>query len=252
MLQFYETVIGFWFLIGFISFLVLLRVPAPYGKFSKNNWGSWFFIMIPSRIGWIVMEIVSPITLGYFFFSGSIEKGIVSYLFFGLWASHYFNRSIIYPLRQKNPSKMTLLIVFLAFLFNLGNGFVNGFYLGSVQSYPIEYIYEWNFILGILLFITGAVINLRSDKILLNLRSEKKGYHIPKGFLFKYVSFPNYLGEIIEWIAFALMTWSLAGLSFAVWTAANLVPRAISGHRWYQKTFINYPKERKAIFPFLV
>jgi 3-oxo-5-alpha-steroid 4-dehydrogenase 1 len=35
-------------------------------------------------------------------------------------------------------------------------------------------------------------------------------------------------------------------------TMANLVPRALATHAWYQKTFPNYPKERKAIFPFLL
>jgi 3-oxo-5-alpha-steroid 4-dehydrogenase 1 len=48
------------------------------------------------------------------------------------------------------------------------------------------------------------------------------------------------------------MTWSLAGLSFAVWTIANLVPRAIAGHKWYNEKFEDYPKDRKAILPYLL
>ena len=53
-------------------------------------------------------------------------------------------------------------------------------------------------------------------------------------------------------MAFALMTWSLAGLSFMIWTMANLVPRAIKGHQWYHDKFESYPKNRKAIFPFII
>jgi steroid 5-alpha reductase family enzyme len=147
---------------------------------------------------------------------------------------------------------MPLLIPLLAFMFNIVNGFVNGYHLGFIQAYPLEYIYEWNFILGIILFVIGAIINIKSDNILLRLRSNNKGYHIPNGFMFRYVSYPNYLGEIMEWVAFALMTWSLAGLSFAVWTIANLVPRAIAGHKWYKETFDNYPKNRKAILPHIL
>jgi len=45
------------------------------------------------------------------------------------------------------------------------------------------------------------------------------------------------------------MTWSLPGLSFAVWTAANLIPRALHHHSWYKKEFKDYPQKRKAIFP---
>jgi 3-oxo-5-alpha-steroid 4-dehydrogenase 1 len=190
--------------------------------------------------------------LGYFFLTGPLEKSIASYVFFILWIGHYFNRSIIYPIRQNSPSKMPLLIPLLAFMFNIVNGFVNGYHLGFIQAYPLEYIYEWNFILGIILFVIGAIINIKSDNILLRLRSNNKGYHIPNGFMFRYVSYPNYLGEIMEWVAFALMTWSLAGLSFAVWTIANLVPRAIAGHKWYKETFDNYPKNRKAILPHIL
>jgi 3-oxo-5-alpha-steroid 4-dehydrogenase 1 len=208
--------------------------------------------MIPSQLGWVIMEIMSPIMIGYFFLTGPIEKSLVSYIFLILWLGHYLNRGIIYPIRQKNPSKMPFLIIFLALMFNTINGFINGYYLGFIQAYPLEYVYEWNFILGIILFFVGATINIKSDNILLRLRSNKKGYHIPHGFMYKYVSYPNYLGEIIEWFAFALMTWSLAGLSFAVWTIANLIPRAIAGHKWYNKTFENYPKNRKALFPHLL
>ena len=147
---------------------------------------------------------------------------------------------------------MPLLIALLAFLFNIVNGYINGTYLGSIQEYSIDYMSNWNFILGLCLFILGAYINIKSDNILLSLRSKSGEYKIPEGFMFKYVSFPNYLGEIIEWMAFALMTWSLAGLSFMIWTMANLVPRAIKGHQWYHSKFDSYPKNRKAIFPYII
>jgi protein-S-isoprenylcysteine O-methyltransferase Ste14 len=67
--------------------------------------------------------------------------------------------------------------------------------------------------------------------------------------LFEWVSCPNYLGEIVAWAGWALATWSPAGLVFAVWTFANLAPRAWSHHRWYRSNFPEYPKERKALVP---
>ncbi len=76
-------------------------------------------------------------------------------------------------------------------------------------------------------------------------------YKIPNGALFKYISSPNYLGEVLEWIGWAILTWSLAGLAFAVFTIANLLPRAYATHKWYIKNFPDYPKERKAIIPFI-
>lgn len=248
MIQNFELLVLIWLAIGLIAFITLLFIPAPYGKFAKNSWGP----LIPSKIGWIIMEIISPFTLIYFYANGDIEKTLVSTIFISFWVAHYFNRSIIYPLRQNNPASMPLIIAILAFVFNIGNGYINGTFLGSIQSYSLEYMYSWNFIMGVCLFIVGAYINIKSDNILLSLRSKSGEYNIPNGFMFKHISFPNYFGEILEWTAFALMTWSLAGLSFMIWTMANLVPRAIAGHKWYKNTFDNYPKNRKAIFPFIL
>jgi len=69
--------------------------------------------------------------------------------------------------------------------------------------------------------------------------------------LFRYVSSPNYLGEIVEWIGWGVATWSLPGAAFALWTIANLTPRALANHKWYKKTFPQYPSKRKALVPFI-
>jgi hypothetical protein len=42
-----------------------------------------------------------------------------------------------------------------------------------------------------------------------------------------------------------------SGLAFALFTACNLVPRALANHRWYQRRFPEYPPERKIILPFV-
>ena len=63
-------------------------------------------------------------------------------------------------------------------------------------------------------------------------------------FIFK-VSCPNYFGEFLEWLGWALMTMNLAGLIFFFWTLANLLPRALSNHEWLKREFENYPKIEK-------
>ncbi len=70
--------------------------------------------------------------------------------------------------------------------------------------------------------------------------------------MFELVSCANYFGEVLEWVGWAVLTWSLPGLTFALWTVANLVPRARAHHAWYQRTFPEYPAKRKAIIPFLL
>jgi len=153
MLQIYEAILMPWVILGCITFLVLLKIPAPYGKFTKTSWGP----MIPSQLGWFVMEIISPAMFAYFFLIGDTDKNWVMWMFFICWVGHYTNRSIIYPLRQKNPAKMPLSIALFAFLFNIVNGFVNGYFLGSIQSYTMDYLSNWNFILGVILFLIGIM-----------------------------------------------------------------------------------------------
>ena len=58
--------------------------------------------------------------------------------------------------------------------------------------------------------------------------------------------------ELIEWTGWAVASWSAGGLAFAVYTAANLGPRAWSTHRWYRRSFPDYPVERKALIPSLI
>jgi len=102
-------------------------------------------------------------------------------------------------------------------------------------------------------FFTGLIINISSDNILFKLRKNGKGeYSIPNGKLFNYISCPNYLGEILEWLGWAIMVLSFAGFSFFVWTLANLIPRALSTHKWYNQNFQDYPKDRKALLPYLL
>jgi protein-S-isoprenylcysteine O-methyltransferase Ste14 len=66
------------------------------------------------------------------------------------------------------------------------------------------------------------------------------------------VSCPNYLGEMLEWFGWALATWSIAGLAFALYTVANLLPRALQHHRWYRAKFADYPADRKALVPYVI
>ena len=47
------------------------------------------------------------------------------------------------------------------------------------------------------------------------------GYKIPVGGLYRLLSCPNYFGELLEWIGFAIAAWSLPAFMFAVYTAAT-------------------------------
>ena len=102
------------------------------------------------------------------------------------------------------------------------------------------------------LFVVGQGINHHADHVLLNLRAPgETGYEIPFGGAYRWVSCPNYLGEVLTWSGWAVATWSWPGLAFLVFTLANLVPRAKSTHAWYRERFPDYPPERKILIPFV-
>ena len=56
----------------------------------------------------------------------------------------------------------------------------------------------------------------------------------------------------MEWLGFAIIAWNIGALSFALWTAFNLIPRSLNHHKWYNNYFSNYPKKRKAVIPFIL
>ena len=72
---------------------------------------------------------------------------------------------------------------------------------------------------------------------------------VPHGGLYRWVSAPNYLGEILEWVGFAIAAQTLAGWAFVAFTIANLAPRARSNHQWYLAKFPDYPGGRRALTP---
>jgi protein-S-isoprenylcysteine O-methyltransferase Ste14 len=148
---------------------------------------------------------------------------------------------------------MTLAVIGFGFIFNGINGYLNGRYLAEFSSgYASDWVTDPRFIIGVLLFCAGYAINYHSDGILRSLRKPgETGHKIPRAGLFKYITSANYFGEIVEWCGWAIATWSLPGLAFAVWTTANLVPRARVHHRWYKRKFEDYPRSRRIIIPFV-
>jgi len=239
-----------WTAFALFLFPVLFFVKQPYGRHFSERWGP----AVPNQTGWIIMELPSLIIFSYFY-TVSQNFSLSTTILFALWFVHYFNRSLIFPFRIKTKGKkMPLLIMLFGIIFNVVNASLNGLFLSKIPDFHSFSLSDFiRFAIGLILFISGLIINLTSDNILMRLRKKSEnGYYIPNGGMFKWVSCPNYLGEILEWTGFALMAWNPAAVSFAVWTFVNLVPRAIDHHKWYRQHFADYPVNRKAIIPYLL
>lgn len=234
-----------WAAVAVVTFVFLLFVKAPYGRHVKQGWGP----ELSNKVGWILMELPSFALILYFFL-GFTQSAYASLLLI-LWLLHYAHRTFVFPFRIRTKGKkMPLVIVGSGIIFNLVNAGLNGYYLSFFESYVTSDFLSWKFLCGLLLFVLGAVVNIKSDTLLIHLRKPNEtGYKIPTGFMFNYVSCPNHLGELVQWGGFALMAWNCPAATFFLWTAANLVPRAMNHHRWYREHFEAYPRDRKAIIP---
>lgn len=151
-------------------------------------------------------------------------------------------------------------------------------FLAGAFSRPLFWV-------GVGVWALGYAGNIFHDEILLNIRrtAKSKGksraqdpddsngknkqehYSIPYGYLYNYISYPNYFCEWMEWLGFALAAsplpqfYSLPMLLATItppflffWSEVLLmIPRAYRGHKWYHSKFPDYPKERKAVIPWL-
>jgi len=233
-----------------VVFTLLFFFTAPYGRYFRAGWGP----SLTARAGWMVMEAPALLVIGIIVLSSGQPARPLTLLLLGLWEIHYLYRTCLFPLLMRGSSKrFPLILVVFAFIFNSLNEYANGMFLAGPG--PLDtggFLSGVRVSAGIALFAAGFFTHVWADRDLRRLRKPgETGYKIPRGGLWEYVSNPNYFGEITQWCGWALATWSLPGLGFAVFTIANLVPRAWANRRWYLETFNDYPRERKSVIPFV-
>jgi len=247
-LAIYNSLIVAWFIVGAIVFVVLFFIAAPYGRHIRKGWG----YSVGNKLGWVLMEAPAPIVFAICFLYGETRNSPVTLIFLAMWEMHYLHRAFIYPFSLRGAARrMPLGVIATGFVFNIMNGYLNGRYIfGFSGGYDNSWLVDTRFIIGIAIFIIGYIINRQADLALRSLRQiGESDYKISYHRLYRWVSSPNYLGEITIWIGWAIATWSLPGMAFAFWTVANLLPRARANHDWYRRTFTDYPLERKALIP---
>lgn len=247
------------FVLSVIVFIALFFLKAGYGYLSGANWGP----KLNNKLAWVLME--SPAFFLLLFYSLSYyrsgidngNEGIVLYIMAGFYLLHYFQRSFIFPLMMRGKGEMPIAIMLMGMVFNaLNSYFIAGWFYAYAPAgmYTIEWLTSPKFIIGGLVFLAGMLINLDSDYVIRHLRKPGDTRHyIPRKGLYKYVTSANYFGELTEWIGFAILTWSPAGLLFAVWTFANLAPRAKALTAKYEEEFGDDYKElhKKHLIPFI-
>jgi 3-oxo-5-alpha-steroid 4-dehydrogenase 1 len=238
-------------------FVTLHFVEAGYGMLLNPKWGK----TISNKIAWFCMELPIFVSMLILWACSDKRFEIVPLIFLILFQIHYFERVFIFPFLLKGKSQMPVSVVIMGVSFNILNAMMQGYWIfyEAYRINPDAYQPSWlsspQFIAGLSLFIAGFIINLHSDHIIRNLRKDENDtkHYLPAGGVFNYVTSANYFGEIIEWLGFAILTWSISGFVFFLWTCANLIPRAAAIHKRYKKEFTDemQGKKLKRVFPFI-
>ena len=234
-----------------IAFLLLIIVPAPYGKFAK----AYLPLQINSRLAWSFNEIGALVFLliGYledgkwYHDMPSSTKGWACFIFLivhFLWRSVLSQLVIAYVIDPPNGTKQTSLILPLLGLLYLP--FVGMNFRRMSAQIDDTYNFEDN------VFLVGACISLCANAfvdIQLNRWRKTEGTQISE-YLGIYLSreqigerfglldklgfqSPNYLFEIFEWGFFTLFAFRWEAFWWFVATILYLLPRSIWTSHWY-------------------
>jgi hypothetical protein len=240
-----------WVVVALAVVPYLLLRPAPYGRHGRPGWGP----VVKARLAWVLMEAPSPLFMTVMFALGDRRANLAALAALALWLGHYLYRTFVFAFLLPSTSRpMPLVVLGSGAFFNVVNAYLNGRWLFTLSPVrPTAWLTSVPFLVGVLLFAAGFLVHVLADRELRRLRRRSGGaYAVPRGPLFRLVSCPNYFGEMIQWTGWAVATLSWPGAVFALWTAANLVPRALQHHAWYRANFADYPPSRKAIIPFVL
>ncbi|MGB0970141.1 MAG: methyltransferase [Mycobacterium sp.] len=251
----YDTVLTIALAVAALVIVGGLFVQSPYGRFGSTAPG----VNLNPKLGWWLMEIPATVAFAIFYLTGPFRFDATPLVLAAIWLLHYGNRGWFFPLSIRQVpgkrSSFNISVIAAGMVITAMHGYLNGAFFS--HDYKHQYGTDWltdpRFLLGVVVYLSGFVLLVSSESIVRNLRDKKNPgsseYKIPYGGGFRFVTSPAYLGELIAWAGFALLTWSLAGVAIFLITAGNLVPRAFATHKWYREKFPDYPAERKALIP---
>lgn len=246
--------------------------PAPYGRHGRTNPANAarYGRGLPARAAWALQELPAfliPLALAVHAakVTGSGFTGLTAALgpqktvLLGAFLAHYAHRALIFPLRIRGGARTPLGIAALAFLFCTLNGTLQGAALvwcGRESAVVPPALFKG----GMGAMAAGGALNLAADGALRRLRSGAASssstaagaYKLPAGPLFALVACPNYSGEALEWAGWAAASgFSLPATAFALYTLANLGPRARAHNAWYRARFPGGFEGRAGMVPWV-
>lgn len=233
-----------------VLFVLTGMGPLRYGRHASPGAGG-----VPIRLAWLLIALPGLALCPWVVYDAG-GRGVVPLIMLSLWMLAYGWRGLLYPLliRGTQHKRMPWAVVLLGIVLTASLAYLNGLAIAQTwRAYPLRWLWSFRFLYGLMLFLVGMFVSRAADLALINLRRRGEvGHVLPHGLFFEEVSCPNYLGEMLMWTGWAVLTWSTPGLASATLAVALLLPRAVSHHLWYRRTFPNLPPSRRAIVPFVL
>ncbi|CAK7234421.1 hypothetical protein SEUCBS140593_008936 [Sporothrix eucalyptigena] len=262
----YELILKLWTFYPIIASLQWVISWYGMGKTSVVN----SRLNIPGRIAWMTMESPGFLTLLYIMSTLTKEKSITDLpwqnkVLAGLFVIHYSYRAIMYPLMAPSMSPIHIIVWIMGLTFQLVNATSIGSWLaayGPTTAAAWEaQLSPWStlqFVVGIAVFYLGLAANYYHDDELREIRRREeqrqarvalengtplkavdKHYQLPEAGLFKYMLYPHYFVEWVEWTGFYMAAgWTcVPARMFVVNEVFAMLPRAVKGKKWYIERF---------------
>lgn len=174
---------------------------------------------------------------------------------------HYTYRALAFPLLQPSMAPIHVAVWAMALGFQLLNATCLGAWLAAYGPVTAD---AWatqsplpQFVLGLAVFYAGLSANFFHDEELREIRRRRQRrqrsghdqakagaegasyYEIPQAGLFRYMLFPHYFCEWVEWAGFLMAAgWSCApAWAFLTNEVCSMLPRAVRGKAWYVERF---------------
>ncbi|XVF40997.1 hypothetical protein PTKIN_Ptkin01aG0245100 [Pterospermum kingtungense] len=240
------TLIG----VGILGVLEIKGIHLKYSKFFKLPAPSpTNTLKVPSRVG--MFFLYAPAFLAGLASFWLFSNGDLRFLFLKSAVTiHFFKRILEVLFLHKYSGEMAVdsMIIILLSYFTLSASMIyTQFLTEGLQEPLIDLKY-----LGIMVFLVGISGNFYHHYLLSELRAKDgKDYKMPKGGLFEFVICPHYLFEILGFLGISLISQTFFSLCVTLGSAFYLMGRSHVTRKWYLSKFEDFPKEVKALIPYV-
>ncbi|KAL0382719.1 UNVERIFIED_CONTAM: Very-long-chain enoyl-CoA reductase [Sesamum calycinum] len=240
--------------VGYLGISEAIGKHLNYSKFWNSGSDKSTQVLLPSKVGMLIAYTPSLLAgvASFWVFSGSDDDGGIRFLMLkSAITIHFLKRDLEVLFLHKFSGHMVLntaLIISSTYLSSAASMIYIQHRVQGFPEPPVDLKY-----LGLLVFVVGIVGNFYHHYLLSKLRDKNvKGYTIPRGGLFSLVICPHYLFEILTFIGFSLISQTLFSYLCAAGSAAYLLARSRATRNWYRSKFEDFPKNVKALIPYVL